>query len=310
MNLFSINNLRLLYLLFIKVKAKFMKITIIILRFQKIKIAMLILLFLLGTTSVGFAQSQIPDFNSYQIVSASTGNVYELKAFDEEKIIQTNLEVISKVKNILIRNKIDVSKINILLYVDELSTDIKRLRTEKNSINLQVVSSPWIELAQTINNSKTTEIELKIDAGYVRLMMDLFSYQNEAITVQGFRKIPYIDSACFKKIEKAYISNEMSDGYEIFQLANAFDCVPKPMRRPLLSLFESSPQTDLFPITESVYQKLDSCLDTAKKYYSQLYPRLILRGLQILESKSDPESLWWIEILEQLEPINRCSKNI
>lgn len=271
----------------------------------------IVLLLLLSSTCLSAEKNKKGDFNSFQIISVGTSNRYDLEAFGEVEIIKTHLNVITNIKKVLLKNKIDVSKIDVSMYVDELATDKNIQRKKWKSVdNSDTVSSPWIEVVQGINNYGKTETELKIDAGYVRLMMDLFSYKNESIIIKDFRAIPLIDSACFHKIERAYISNQMFDGYEIFELADAFKCAPKPIKRPLLSLFESSPQTDLFPMTEFVYQTLDSCLSTASEYYTELYPRLALKGLQILKSESNHEPMWWVEIVEKTQPMKRCPKTL
>ena len=48
------------------------------------------------------------------------------------------------------------------------------------------------------------------------------------------------------------------------------------------------------------------CQNSARKYYSQLYPSLAIRGLKILESESKPDSKWWRKIIEQVQPIQEC----
>lgn len=278
-----------------------------------IKILILIVvLFLLNSTCLSAGEdnkNNTNDFNSYQIISAGTGNKYNLEAFKEVEIIKKNAVIISNIKELLLEKDIDISQIDISIYLDELATDSSLPKNKiKNIVDSHIISSPWIELVQSINDSEEIEIELKIDAGYVRLMMDLFSYRNEATIVKYFREIPLMDSACFHKIERAYISNEMFDDYEIFELVDAFECAPKPIRRPLLSLFESSPQTDLFPMTEFIYQTLDSCLSIAEKYYSELYPRLTLRALQILKGELNYEPMWWADVYEKTKLIQRCPK--
>lgn len=268
--------------------------------------------FILGYTCLSANRVNSYDFNNYQVVSADTGNIYDLQAFSEEvEIIKTHLAVVSEIKELLVENGVDISEINISLYLEELATDNSPPEKKQMSIeDSQVISSPWMELKliQTENNSVETELELKIDAGYVRLMMDFFSRQDKAIVGKGFQEIPALEQTCFNEIEKAYSSNRLSGGREIFELVDAFSCAPKTIKKPLLSLFISAPQTDLFPMTESVYQRLNSCLDTAEEYYSELYPRLALRAFEILESESSFKPTWWTEIVEQVDSVQICPK--
>lgn len=258
------------------------------------------------------AQENATDFNSYRIINAVTGNELNLETYSKEvEIIKTNLTVTSEIRKTLVENGINLSKIDISLYfeglfVSSLVDDYDQEQISNQMSNDQTVSSPWMELTKTFLNSGEKKIEIKIDATDSRLMMDAFSYRGEAFTVKGFREIPDIKQTCFNKVEKAYVSNKMSDGYEIFELADAFDCVPKPMRRPLLSLFESSDQVFLSTMTELVYQKLDICSIKVQDYYSRLYPLLALRALQILESNSNPEPFWWMDIVKQIHPIQVC----
>ena len=63
----------------------------------------------------------------------------------------------------------------------------------------------------------------------------------------------------------------------------------------------------LSPFYFNVFDQLNRyCQDVAKEYYSELYPRLAVKGLQILERQSNPELMWWAEIIDQIEPIQEC----
>jgi hypothetical protein len=64
----------------------------------------------------------------------------------------------------------------------------------------------------------------------------------------------------------------------------------------IFGLFDHSVHSQLF-----LY-----CQDEVKKYYSELYPRLAVRGLQILESESNPEPNWWTNVVDQIKPIQEC----
>ena len=269
--------------------------------------------FLLASTFLS-SEKVNPDFNTYRIIVPQTRNEYDYDTYSKEvEIIQTNSYVVSLIKEYLFKNDIDISNINITLYLEELSTSRKGNKL-KNTINpsSKIVSSPWMELIETTNFDGEVERELKIDAGYVRLMLDLFADPKEKFVTETFQEVSSLSQTCFRKIEDAYTSymtrKYLIYGRELFELTSAFDCAPEPIRIPLLSVFLSASQTDLFPMIEPVYQRLERCLPTAQEYYSELYPRLALRALQILESDSTPNNKWWTKVTKKIDPIQLCPR--
>lgn len=272
------------------------------------------ILLLLCSSCSNLAQANETDFNSYKVINANTGNELNFETFSEEvEIIKAHLALVLGIKKTLLKNKIDISKVDISLYLEELSTSRNTSwRTNQSNSNSKIISSPWIELTETINKYGETEIELKIDAGYVRLMMDLFPDPENKVVTEKFQEIPVLNSTCFDEIGNAY-TNYITGFYrpygrEIFDLVDAFDCAPELLKIPLMSLLISAPKTNLFPKTQSVYQRLDSCLSTAQDYYSDLYPLLALRAFEILDSNSNHKPTWWTEITEQIDSIQICRR--
>ena len=84
--------------------------------------------------------------------------------------------------------------------------------------------------------------------------------------------------------------------------------MPEESREPLLFLFESS-HPGLGSYAQPVIDQLNYyCQNIAGKYYSELYPNLAIKALQILGSESKSKSKWWTEIVKPVEQTEECQK--
>ena len=280
--------------------------------------------FIVTTSSICFGQDN-ETFNSYKVIDAITYKEIRPNLYKRYETIQTNLNAVSAIKEALLKKEIDISSINILVYYSEVFVgnniieQASKLSREQygSSLNQDSIleqrklSSPWIKFTKTVLKSGKTEITIEIDATYSQLIMDLFSTHNSRDENINFREISPIEQNCFYEVERAYVNAEMfSGGLSVNELDTAFNCVQKPLRQPLLSLFKSANQIFLTSMVEPVVRRLNSCQQTAEEYYSMLYPHLAVRALKILNSDLDSDRTWWTEVVGQTEPIQKCPKEI
>ncbi|NJL52214.1 MAG: hypothetical protein HC930_08335 [Hydrococcus sp. SU_1_0] len=200
---------------------------------------------------------------------------------------------------------VDPSTVKVLLYYDHLIIDdSKPPRMWQVKPHPNTVTSPWLDLTRTVTNSAKNRITVRIDATGGRRLSDLFAKPEDIFNVSGFLSIPSIARSCSSRIISKYetakrerlkslgTSESKSEKWVVNEAQKSTKCAPEELREPLLSLIQSSDQpdriTDLFSL--GVFGHLvNNCQDEAEEYYSELYPRLAVRGLQILESESTPE---------------------
>ena len=83
--------------------------------------------------------------------------------------------------------------------------------------------------------------------------------------------------------------------------------MPEELREPLLFLFGQAKLNSYSSIAfASIYELDYYCQNAAREYYSELYPRLAVKALQILESQSEYDIVWWKEVIEKVKPIKEC----
>ena len=280
--------------------------------------------FIALTSLPSFGQDKVI-FNNYEVVDATTSKKINPNLYKRYETIQINLNATSATKEALLKQEIDISSINILVYYSEIFTGniiterAEKLAKEQYSsllnqgfiLEQRKLSSPWMQFTKTVFESGKSEVIIEIDATYSRLIMDLFSNHNSRDENKIFREISPIEQACFYEIERAYVNAEMFSGsLSVNELDDAFGCVQKPLRQPLLSLFKSANQIFLTSMVEPVVRRLNSCQQTVEEYYGLLYPHLAVRALEILNSDSDPDHTWWTEVIREIEPIQKCPKDV
>jgi hypothetical protein len=281
---------------------------------------------LLSSTHLKLAQNNINTQNrDYEVIEATTGKKTDnIESYAEDEVIQTHTAAVSAIKKALANEGIDTSKVRVLLYYAGLTVgDSQPHRMWQAKPHPDTITSPWLDLTKTVTTSGETRITIRIDATDARLLSDLYSKPEDISNTRGFLSIPTIKNSCFRKIIFEYqkaVSETL--GLDAKWVANKtrknYSCAPEKLREPLLSLFQSSEQkishmSMIFGLFDrSVYDQLFLyCQDAAEEYYSELYPRLAVRGLQIIESvdsKSNPKPKWWTEIIDQIEPIQECQR--
>jgi hypothetical protein len=283
-----------------------------------LSIAMLPLL--LTSNDLKFAEQDLQNNRDYyEVINATTGEKIEDKLYTEDRLIETHITAVSAIKKALANEGIDPSKVRILLYYDSLTVGDSSLpRMWQTKPHPDTITSPWLDLTKTVTNSGETTITVRIDVTAARLLKDLYSKPEDKSNEGSFLSIPTMKESCFRKIIFEYQKAASETlGLDAKWVANKtrknYSCAPKKLREPLLSLFQSSKQeishiSMIFGLFDrSVHSQLFLyCQDEVKKYYSELYPRLAVRGLQILESESNPEPNWWTNVVDQIKPIQEC----
>ena len=132
--------------------------------------------FIVSNNSKCIAQVNPPYINKYRIINATTLTEHTVGAYTGEENEQTHLITTSAIEEALIEEGVDASAIEILLYFDyvSISDDLPPRKWDSKS-KPDTVSSPWLELTETITNSGDKKIVIRIDATYARLIYDLFS---------------------------------------------------------------------------------------------------------------------------------------
>jgi hypothetical protein len=264
----------------------------------------------------------------YEVINATTGEKIEEKLYTkEERLIETHIAVVSAIEKALANQGVEPSTVKVLLYYEGLAIKDSLLpRIWQNEPHPDTITSPWLDLTKTVTNSGETRITIRIDATAARLLSDLYSKPEDKSNASGFLSIPSIKSSCFDKIihkyELAYstifhtpimppVNQDAKGAFNEFR--KSLDCAPEELREPLMSLIQSSDKNFVgfafggldFTVPSQLF---DDCQDEAEKYYSELYPQIVVRGLQILESELNSEPGWWTEITDQIEPIQKCQR--
>jgi hypothetical protein len=259
------------------------------------------------------------------VINATTGEKIEEKLYTEERLIETHITAVSAIKKALANEGVAPSTVKVLLYYDGLAIKDSLLpRIWQNEPHRDTITSPWLDLTKTVTNSGETRITIRIDATAARLMSDLYSKPEDKFNASGFLSIPSIKFSCLEKIIHKYelpililfgrVPPVTQDAKEARnESRKSFDCAPEELREPLMSLIKSSDHSGIllafgglsFTVPSQLFVH---CQDEAEKYYSELYPQIAVRGLQIPESESNPESGWWTEIIDQIEPIQKCQR--
>lgn len=255
------------------------------------------------------AQTKPPYWNKYKVINATTLTEHTGETYTGELNEQTHLITTSAIKKALIAEGVDASAIEILLYYDWMfiNDDVvpvkQRLQSDNNTI-----SSPWMQLTKTVSDSGETKIVIRIDATYARLIYDLFSESGDQYNTNSFLGIPSVQQTCFKQMTESYQTIKLSsEELTVGKVPNSFNCAPKELRKPLLSLFKSSLQEFSEPFLNHVAEELDSnCQNIARQYYERLYSRLAVRALNIINNEFNSDLHWWRKIMNQTKPVEKC----
>lgn len=265
--------------------------------------------FLISSNNSCFGQDKMTYSNNYEVIYAVTGKKIGFKDYAEEPVLQTHHAIVSAVKKAFAEEGVDASAINISLYYADLFPGGNLPRKNRHSVSSKnTILSPWMKLTKTVSNSGATGIEIHFDVTHFRLVFDLFSESNDKTETNNFLEIPFVSSTCMKEMTEGYTDAvQNSEDRKVREIPDAFSCAPESVRQPLLSLFKSSPQDFVSPFVVNVMEELIfNCQDAARQYYSELYPRLAVKALQILESESNLEPMWWTKVVEQAKPIQQC----
>ena len=268
---------------------------------------------LLALTQLKLSQNNINTQNrDYEVIEATTGKKTDnIEYYAEDPVIETHRAAVSAIKKALANEGIDTSKVRIMLYYDPIAIrDDSPPRIWNSKSHPNTVSSPWLDLTKTVTTSGETRITIRIDATSSRVINDLFSKFENKRNASEFLKIPSIRESCFKWISDQYPTVRLkSEILKTNNLTQIFNCAPEEIRESLLLLFKSSNQSTTGSFTFNAINQLNySCQDVARQYYSELYPRLAIQGLQNLKSEFKSEFKWWTEIINQIEPIQKCQR--
>ena len=279
-------------------------------------------LLVISICSLLFASARVPltennlknNRDYYEVIGATTGKKIEKTLYAKERVIQTHIKTVSVIKKALANEGIDPKQIRVLLYYDGLTIrDSAPPRMWQSKLHLDTISSPWLDLTRTITTNNETEIIIRIDATAARLLVDLYSKPEDKSQIDSFLSIPTVKQSCHFKVSNEYEKYNLDRELAADKVRKIYGCVPEKLREPLLSLFQSSQlaifdNSSFFPW--SVHDQLFlHCQDEAEQYYSELYSRLAVRGLQILEDEFNPQSEWWTEIINRIKPIEECQRS-
>lgn len=279
-------------------------------RIKKLSI-LIVFPFLLGSSHWELTQNNINTKDrDYEVIEATTGKKETSQFYAEDPVIETHIATTSAIRKALANEGIDSSQITILLYYDPLAIrDNLPPRMWNSKSHTNTITSPWLDLTKIVTTSGKEKITIRIDATAARMIRDLYFNSEKLENAPGFLSIPSLRESCFLWIADTYRTVKLKSGLlELEQVPKSFDCVPKKQREPLLFLFESSHQ-DLGSVAQPVIDQLNYyCQNTAREYYSKVYPSLALKGLQVLESNSEPKSKWWAEIFEPAKQTEKCQR--
>jgi hypothetical protein len=280
---------------------------------------------LLASSHLQLTEKDIQNNRDYfEVIDAATGKKDERTLYAEKPVIQTHIMAVSAIKKALADEGIDPSNVRVLLYYHGLTiSDDSAPRMWQNKPHPDTISSPWLDLTRTVTTAGETRITIRIDATASRLLSDLFPESANKSDISGFLQIPAIKESCYSKLinthESLFIQfvnslrnpERKNQKSVVSEVRKNYSCAPKELREPLLSLMGISSSfgygSFFPPLYLTSFESLNNrCQNEAKQYYSELYPRLVLRGLQILESESTNNYQWWIKDIDQIEPIREC----
>ena len=260
---------------------------------QKLAFSMLPLL--LASNQLQLTEEDIKNNrNYYEVIGATTGEKIEEKLYASQRLIETHIKSVSAIKKALANEGIDPASVRVLLYYDGLTIDDSLLpRMWQTKTHPNTISSPWLDLTRTVTTSGETRITIRIDATAARLLKDLYS--EDKYKESGFLSIPSIEQSCYFKVSNEYEKYDLDKKIAVNKTRKIYNCVPKKLREPLLSLFQTSEYTKIANFSSFSWgvhnQLFMRCQDKVEKYYEELYPQLAIRGLQILESEFDPTAV-------------------
>ena len=239
----------------------------------------------------------------YEVIEATTGKKETSQFYAEDEVIKTHIDTVSELKKALANEGIDTSKVRIMLYYDPIAIrDDSPPRIWHFKSNSNTVTSPWLDLTKTVTTNGETRITIRIDATAARVVSDLFSKIEEKDSANSFLSIPSIRERCFLWMIARYTEARFEGGLNPADLY----CASEQLRKPLLSLFRST-HSSTGSLAEPVIFKFGYyCQDAAREYYSELYPRLAVKALQILGNESKHNSKWWEKIIAQVKPVQKC----
>lgn len=276
---------------------------------------------LLGSTQSRLTEAEIRNNRDYyEVIGATTGKKIEDTLYAFERVIETHIKSVSAIKKALADESMNPKKVRVLLYYDDLViSDSSPPRMWQNKPHPDTVSSPWLDVTKTVTTSGETKITIRIDATVARLISDIYPKTKDKYNIKGFLQIPSIKDSCYSEIIDKYeaASRKIPSGTIVLPLSQdikrafkefnrSFDCAPKELREPLRYLIRSS-RTVYTGLAVGVNEEWSfDCQDEAEEYYSELYSRLAVRGLQILEEELNPQPKWWTEIIDQTKPLKKC----
>lgn len=285
-----------------------------------LSIAMLPLL--LASNDLKLTEQDIQNNRDYfEVIDAATGKKEERTLYADKPVIQTHIMAVSAIKKALANEGIDPSNVKVLLYYNGLTiSDDSAPRVWQNKPHPDTISSPWLDLTKTVTTAGEIRITIRIDATTSRFLSDLFPESADKSNISDFLEIPAIKESCYSKLINTYQSVFLESFYSQRrpesknkksvdeEVRKNYSCAPEELREPLLSLMRISPIYSVIPNIPLLYltsfESLnDGCQNKAKQYYSELYPQLAVRGLQILESELPNNSQWWIKVIDQIQPI-------
>ncbi|MEL6438876.1 MAG: hypothetical protein AAFQ80_06435 [Cyanobacteria bacterium J06621_8] len=292
-----------------------------------IKLLILIVMpLLLGLTRTKLTEEELNNNRDYyEVINATTGKKIEKVLYAEERVIETHIKSVLAIKEALTDEGIDPSQIRVLLYYDGLTIDDSSPpRIWQNKPHPDTISSPWLDLTRTISIDGESKITVRIDATAARLMLDLYSEPEYQSNIDNFLSIHSIRESCFARIVEKYeiaykaafssviiLPLSQSKKEKFNEYLRSLNCLPKELREPMRALIKSSNKTligtAIGGLDFTTYNQLFFyCQDQAQKYYSELYAKLAIQGLRILESRLDPRMRWWIDASEGAEAVKEC----
>ncbi len=185
---------------------------------KKIAVSLLSLSFLIGSSpSSCFGLEKVADSSHYKIIDAVTGSELKFKEYAKYSTSYLYLAATAAMKKKILEKEADISKINITLYYARLYA-VTDLPEEKwyPQRGERTISSPWLELTETVSVSGAREIEIHIDATesrfvmdlfsdpYPRLMMDSFFNPNERTIMTNFLQVDPMSQICLEEAIESY----------------------------------------------------------------------------------------------------------
>jgi hypothetical protein len=280
---------------------------------------------LLALSHLQLTEEDIQNNRDYfEVINAATGKKEERTLYADKPVIQTHMMAVSAIKKALTFEGSIPSNVKVLLYYNGLTiSDDSAPRMWQNKPHPDTISSPWLDLTKTVTTTGEIRITIRIDATGSRLLSDLFPESANKSNFSGFLEIPAIKESCYSKLinihESVHIQNVNSlrsperkiQKSTVSEVRKNYSCAPEELREPLLSLMGISSSLgygSFFPpLYLTSFESLNNrCQNEAEQYYRELYPQLVFRGLQILESESTTNHQWWIKGIDQIEPIKKC----